>query len=299
MDPTPEGLLPLALSNWIKAGNCVAFVGAGFTMPLGFPSWKQLMTNLVEYSKAQIHSLDERRAVENAERYVAAGNLPAAAGEIRELLTRTDFSVFINRQFSTREREAAASDEAKERMRLRLRSLVSVPWAGIVTTNFDDYIRADRFDWRAHGNDPDLGHILSRREPFLIKLHSGKWASDVVLTNEDYYETYLPNGRSSGVREFLKALMLSHQIVFIGSSLEDRLLDVRRELYQSFKGHLPNAWALVPETNDLLARKSLLLRDHQVQLITYPIELPSQPDHWCVDRFLELAAECSHKPAVS
>lgn len=293
MEPKPEELLPLPLQGWIKAGNCVAFVGAGFSMPLGFPSWHQLMENLLEYSSRHIQSSEKERVLANAAKHIASGSLPSAASELKRLLTKADFSVFLNQQFSTRVREATADEAEKERMRRRLRWLVSAPWAGIVTTNFDDYIRADGFDWRASGNDPDLGHILSRREPFLVRLHSGNWSSDVVLTDEDYYEAYLSNGRSPGVREFLKALMLTHQMVFIGSSLEDRVLDVRRELHHSFKGYLPNAWVLAPATDDNMARQELMLREHQVQTIIYPVDFPSRSSHWCVDRFLELAAACA------
>jgi len=288
-------LLPRPLRGWLEKGRCVAFVGAGFSMPLGFPSWQGLMENLLKYAKEHSQSSDKANVLAEAERQISKGQIVEAAGKLKHLLTKSEFSVFLNKQFSTRCREALAPVEAKERMRTRLQSLINTPWAGIVTTNYDDYIRADGFDWRANGTDPDLGHILSRQEPFLVKLHSGNWLSDVVLTSVDYYETYLSNGRSPGVVQFLKALMLTHYVVFIGSSLENRLLDVRRDLHQTFKGYLPNAWALVPATQDNLDRRDAMLKENDIKLITYPTDIASQPPHWCVDRFLELAAQ-SRKP---
>ena len=252
------------------------------------------MVNLLEYARKHVHSTNKDEVLTRAQRLIAAPRLTDAAALMKQLLTKAEFSVFLKEQFSTSAREVAATTEAKERMHARLQNLIRVPWAGILTTNFDDYIRADGFDWRANGTDPDLGHILSRNEPFLVRLHSGDWHSDTVLTSEDYYQTYLNDGKVPGLRLFLKAVMLSYQVVFIGASLEDRVLDVRRELHQTFRGYLPNAWALVPGTQENLDRRDAFFTEHEIKLLPYPVTIPSRPDYWCVDRFLELAAQGSN-----
>lgn len=259
-------------------------------MPLGFPSWHGLLQNLLVYAKDNSHPDTSGMILESARRQISRGHFVEAADKLKGLISKSDFSVFLNQQFSTRQRELTASGEVKDRMKSRLQNLLSIPWAGIITTNFDDFIRGDGFDWRVNGTDPDLGHLLSRGEPFLVKVHSGDWQSSVILTSEDYYETYLSDGRSPGVRLFLKAVMLNYHVLFIGSSLENRILDIRRELHQAFRGYLPNAWALVPASEENLDRQADLLAEHQLKLITYPVGLEGYPSHWCVDYFLELAA---------
>ena len=41
--PVPEGLI-----NTIQAGDCVAFVGAGFSAAAGLPQWGELLNRLAE-----------------------------------------------------------------------------------------------------------------------------------------------------------------------------------------------------------------------------------------------------------
>jgi hypothetical protein len=40
--------LPAHLISEVRRGHCVAFVGAGFSMPAGFPSWDGLLRKMLE-----------------------------------------------------------------------------------------------------------------------------------------------------------------------------------------------------------------------------------------------------------
>lgn len=288
-------IFPSSLKRSIETGSVVAFVGAGFTMPLGFPNWSGLLKNLLAFVRGRHLSKDEQKKIGHCERLVKSGQLAEAANELKRLITPTDFSLFLGEQFSVRRREESVDETVRERMRARLRHLTTSPWAGIVTTNFDEYIRASGFDFRANGSDPELGHLLSHREPFYVKLHSGAWQSDVVLTSEEYFEAYLQGQRAPTLPHFLRALMLSYQLVFIGCSLEHRILEIRKELSQIYRGLLPYAWALVPKTRENTERAESLKRDFQIQLITYPTTNGSDPPHSAVDHFLELASGCTRR----
>lgn len=286
-------IFPTSLKRSLEAGSVVAFVGAGFTLPLGFPTWSGLLKNLLEFVRECHLTKEERKKTEQCERMIRAGKLAEGANELKRLITPTDFSLFLTEQFSKRRREQAADESVRERMRIRLKHLTTSSWAGIVTTNFDDYIEASGFDFRANGDDPDLGNLLSRREPFYVKLHSRAWQSDVVLTSEDYFSAYLQGQKAPTLPHFLRAMILSHQIVFIGCSLEHRILEVRKELSQIYSGRLPYAWALVPKTRENTERAEMLKRDFQIQLITYATTCDPLPPHSAVDRFLEIASSCA------
>ncbi len=288
-----DELLPAPIRDSVCRGKVVAFVGAGFTMPLGFPGWQALLDNLVGFCRARVHSVDEKKKLVHCQRLVRSGQLIEAAGELKRLITPVEYSVFIREQFNFRRREDASPSAITDRMTKRHHHLINTPWAGIVTTNFDDYIRPGAIDWRAKGNDPLLGSILANAEPFYVKLHTGRWDEDVVLTSEDYLDAYFESDRLPTLPHFLRALMLSHQLIFIGCSLEHRILELRLKLSHVFKGMLPLAWALVPKSKANTDRADLLKRDYQIQLITYPVNEPGKEPHDAVDRFLKLAAHCS------
>lgn len=285
-------LFPPPLRQSVERGIMVAFIGAGFTMPLGFPNWSGLLENLATFCVGRIRTNEEKEKLAACKRQIKAGKLKDAAVVLKGLLAPADYDVFLNEQFNIRKREQAATPDARKRMERRLCHLTHAPWAGIVTTNFDDYIRSTGFDWRAHAEDPVLGHILSRREPFYVKLHSGKWQSDLVLTSEDYLNAYLKGQKTPMLPDFLRALMLSHHMVFIGCSIEHSILEIRQSLSHVFSGALPLAWALVPETQANVDSAEKLKNEHQIQIITYNPDLDGKPPHSAVDKFLELAAKC-------
>ena len=191
-------------------------------MPLGFPNWSGLLGNLATFCMGRVRTSEEKETLDACKRQIKAGKLKDAAGALKKLLAPADYSVFLNEQFNIHKREQAATPDARMRMERRLLHLTRAPWAGIVTTNFDDYIRTSGFDWRAHAEDPALGHILSQREPFYVKLHSGKWQTDIVLTSEDYLTAYIKGQKTPMLPRFLDALMLSYPLVFIGSPSSTR-----------------------------------------------------------------------------
>lgn len=287
-----NGLFPSPLRESLERRLAVAFVGAGFTMPLGFPNWYGLLENLTTFCAARVRSNEEREKLAACKRQIKAGKLKDAAGALKGLLASADFSIFINEQFNTRKHEQTVASEVRERMERRRHNLTRAPWAGIVTTNFDDYIGMPGFSWRAHGAHPALGHILSHREPFFVKLHSDEWQRDLVLTSEEYLNAYIHGEKTPKLPHFLQALMLSYHLVFIGCSIEHSILEIRQRVSHIFDRMLPMSYALVPKTQENTDSAEKLKHEHQIQLITYKPDMARKPPHSAVDRFLELAAKC-------
>jgi hypothetical protein len=140
---------------------------------------------------------------------------------------------------------------------------------------------------RSGGDDPRLGAVLSASALFFVKIHGSINAGNIVFGTEDYDRTYVTTPQMSS---FLTALMLRYHLVFIGCSLEDELLRLRRKLSFDFKGQIPTAYALLSGDDHNRHRETWLREHAQIETVLY-----SQLDrsHVSVDQFLRQAAACS------
>jgi hypothetical protein len=245
-----------------------------------------------------------RAAIENS-RFDIAGSL------LRDLLLPSDFDETIQQEFGNR-RLANASKSSREAQLRRLRYLTRGPWAGIVTTNYDSLIEtalaeqilggnsmesidddAAGFQQRevaiVQGDDSRIGTILARPPAggFFVKIHGSISGVDVVLSTEDYGRTYLGSPRTTS---FLTALMLRYHLVFVGCSLEDELVRLRRKLASEFARVIPAAYALLPATETNRQRANWLRDSAMIECIMYPAV---DHDHHAVEGFLEEAASCT------
>jgi hypothetical protein len=139
------------LLDEIRRGNCVAFVGAGFSAAAGLPSWPALLRVMADAlpgdvsagSRATIDRLLESPAhASNRELEMAAQLLFDALGEqqCRVLL-----------------RDALRKDALPPAMQRRLKHLFGIPFRAIVTTNFDPLIAGVAPDPAAYRRLPDAG----------------------------------------------------------------------------------------------------------------------------------------------
>lgn len=279
-------VVPEDLQVSLRKGRCVAFVGAGFSRPCGMPDWSELISALLEYAQRKCISESDCRRLDACRRQLAQRELVSAAEELRNLLQPAEYSIFLRQQFDKR-RFYDAPPLVRQRMDARLRNLVNAPWAGVITTNFDELI--DDYCngwWRFSGDDRALGYVLSRGERFYVRLHCTGWPSKVVLTREDYDKVYLPNAERRTIQPFLRAVTQSYQLVYIGCSLEDRLLDLRKDVYSIFGGEIPPAYALLPDSQQNRDRSQQLNQAFAIRTILYQVEAGPSPEHQAVDDFL-------------
>jgi len=227
------------------------------------------------------------------------------------MLLPSDFDEVLQQEFGARKLAEASWERRRAQLR-RLRGLTRGPWAGIVTTNYDALIETalaerivggtssqmdtpqssgfyDRDVAIVQGDDSRLGAILARPPAggFLVKIHGSISGANVVISTEDYGRTYLAAPRMTS---FLTALMLRYHLVFIGCSLEDELVRLRRRLAIEFSRVIPPAYALMPDTALNLERINWLRNNALVECLTYS---PEDGQHRFVDDFLDEAAACT------
>jgi hypothetical protein len=291
-DPAPATSLdlvklPRTLQQSVALGNCVAFVGAGFSKMAGMPSWQELLQILWDQANDQAISSGNPDSLLICKQCIDAGEFLIAASEIRETLHVSDVNRVISNQF----REARLNEmppKARGLMLARMEALSKGPWAGIITTNYDSLIERGLADHCPKSvayvltPDGDLGLALNRtgmKEIFFVKIHGTINTGTIVLTSEEYQDAYFKNSKISN---FLIAAMMTYNFVFIGSSIEDEILRIRQRLCADYGGGVPLAYALMPATEANVRKSRWLLKNARIQVILYP-----SGRHEALDELLE------------
>lgn len=274
----PSGVRPIEnqLIEDIRAGNCVAFVGAGFSAAAGLPSWHTLLKTMAAElvrdgateATSAIETLLSTRTSVSSHEFEVAGQLlfdQLAEGRCRELLRR-----------------ALRPQGLPEAMQTRLKHLLGIPFRAIVTTNFDPILagvapgpeayrrllRAPQpSPWREAIAEAALGKHIGKAgwdaiDRPIIQLH-GTLDDDetMVFTRAQYRRRLYANPAYLTV---LRALFATSSVLFLGYSLKDAYLnELRAELVEALQGEpqrgqgrspsaeKPLAWAVLEDVSDV------------------------------------------------
>jgi SIR2-like domain len=225
------------------------------------PLWEDLLLRLAKALKKHPSHPD---LIQYAEDCIGKGQLPRAASAISRAGIPQDVMSELKAFFS-RKHFNNADPASKREMQLRLETLTSLPWAGYITTNYDtlitDYFSnvGRPFDNICNGPADNLGRAMKSSErPFFIHLHGAVGSGNLILTEEDYDDAYLG---SSSMNNFLAAILLRYTLVFIGTQVEDRFVELRRHLQLLFQRKAKGLTAdLIPPEYVLLAHPQEALR---------------------------------------
>lgn len=249
-----EEEIPRSLIDSVLAGDCVAFVGAGFSAAAGFPSWKSL---LFELSQDPDVPGTSRRYLQQILEKGSAHAFDEAAQLLEDCLGREPFRIALEKKFRY-------SDQADSSMSRRLRLLHGIPFRSVLTTNFDSTLE---------GKVPGAGsyreHLRKQPDPWwsarfwdtgptpILKLHGDlRHPHSVVLSRRSYRQLLYgqPNYQA-----FLRALFAQRTILFLGFSFTDAYLNELRSealaLLGDGKGdEAPIAYALVNDAPALMRK---------------------------------------------
>ncbi|HLT36165.1 MAG TPA: SIR2 family protein [Enhygromyxa sp.] len=296
-DPRANSMVcPRHLSEEIVAGNCVAFVGAGFSAAARLPAWTELLRELAGEVGESL-----RRAIEGAldrdtgadGRYLAAQLLEDGLGRAR-LVERL------------RERLVVPREQLGPTMVRRLQILRRIPFRAILTTNFDNmlagevasrdtYVAALRPQrhrwWERH-------FWVDHEGPPVLEIHGDLSLADaeqqLVLTRRDYRRRLY---QDPGYQTFLRTVLSTRTVLYLGFSFTDAYLnELRSEILHllDFRhGSFPVAYAVVADS-PLEVRE--FYRHHEgIELLDFRIgEHPDGGrDFSGFDRWLEAIYEAS------
>lgn len=316
MNPPATEIDPRLLED-IRAGNCVAFVGAGFSAAAGLPSWPELVRRVADAlppDERAAHRATIDQLMGPSDRHYSHRELEMAA----QLL----FDAIGEERCRHLLRDALRSDRVPPAMQLRLKHLLGIPFRAIVTTNFDPLLpgvppdavayrrllRTDRLGpWReatlraALGLSADPSDTLDTPDRPVVQLH-GTLVHDatLVFTRAQYRRRLYA---SPAYLTVLKALLATSTVLFLGYSMRDAYLnELRAELIEAFQttgpaafdptgdapvpGMLrrPLAWAVLEDVSDVA--RAYYERHEGLGVLPYDTG-PDHRDHGGFDAILE------------
>jgi hypothetical protein len=249
-----------ALSGLLRAGRVTPFVGAGLTIPCGYPGWSSFLL-----SEAEPLGIDT-----SVREDIAGGAFEEAAERL--LVAQGGF------QFDRRIQHVYGQSRA---IKGPVRHLPRLVPHSVITTNFDDTIERLFLD-QQRSLTPVIGsrfaalsHAMFGTAPYLIKLHGdARDSADRVLTKSEYDQQY--GSELPWTAELPKALIRlfsSTSLLFIGSGLSmDRTMAVLREAIKVPAA--PTHFAIVEAPKDvtMLAERRRQLGEMRIAPIWYPHE---------------------------
>lgn len=222
------------------------------------------------------------------ERLMEQKRFPELAGHCRESLGRDRFQTLVQRALQPTQTLPATHAD-----------MVKIPFACVVTTNFDRLIEEayTRWDDRGVPRAPtgselaEHGTLLLDRAFFVLKAHGDLLRPEtMIFTADDYRRVIHANPAFQAV---LSGILLTHAVLFVGYSLSDTnfrlLLDNQLTV---FNGNVPPRFALLDGVES--AERDILWRTAKLRTLAYP-----RGQHQEVGRFLQaLAAHFAPERAV-
>lgn len=207
-----RALLKEFVSSWGRHRYPVLFAGAGLSknakprpdraVESGFSSWNQLLDDM----KLRLSGGDKS----------LVGQLSSDALRLAEIFERQFgrpalFDIVLKHVPN----EDYVPGEVHE-------LLAQLPWAAVVTTNYDDLIERAferRRTVRRVISDQDLTQQRSLDDLLIVKLHGDLSVRDSIVLTEEDYRSY--SSRRPGLSIKVRQLLTEHPLLFVGFSLAD------------------------------------------------------------------------------
>jgi tetratricopeptide (TPR) repeat protein len=239
----------------------VPFVGAGLSMPMGFPSWVGFLKDLA----AECGKSDDVLAE------LAEGEYEEAAETVEQGLGPAIFNKRVAHTFGKRRSQECELQGAV----LALPKLAAGP---VVTTNFDRILErvfaefGSPFEHVVWGSQVDsMRQAISENKPFLLKIHGdAEERSGRVLTKSEYDKHYAP-GDPDGLPAQLGRVFQGRTLLFVGCSLgNDRTMDVLFDVLRQASGLEHFAIIGKPASDDEFFANQRRLGERGILPIWYP-----------------------------
>ncbi|KJU81301.1 hypothetical protein MBAV_006508 [Candidatus Magnetobacterium bavaricum] len=234
-----------ALKKVIKDGQAIAFVGAGCSMPLGYPSWDGLIQKMQdEIVKKQPKAKDMMDMLSKGiDRLYNAGECKRFMGP--------EYHAFMEREFKPKPSKTHTREHE---------IIIELPFYNYMTSNYDicldyayRYVKNSKPCCFTYNDTQILAkycRVTKKSQKKILHIH-GKYDNidKIVLTEDDYKEHYKDDFIGP-----LSSIITARSIVFIGSGIEDLdFLGIMKFIEHLFKGSQDSHYAIIPCLEDSYA----------------------------------------------
>ncbi|MGB4758428.1 MAG: SIR2 family protein [Candidatus Saccharimonadales bacterium] len=273
-DPRNELAIDALRRRLASNPNIYPFIGAGLSVPFGYPSWPELLRD----GAGRIAMKQE------VDDLIAQGDYEQAMSLISTELCDINYQDFLRKTFEPRV-------PGPETWSAPVRFLPALPPTPIVTTNIDSVIE-QMFDEQAVPIETIVGARKDRirvaveeRQRCLIKLHGDyRDSSDRILTLEDYSRHYGPSSqasrRSTPFQGLVQNLLAGNSFLFLGFGMEERTKKLLLSIAKS--GGLHSHWIVLPRQAKMPSAVSEL-HEANVRTVWYDQDRPEDIGaflHW-------------------
>jgi len=225
-----ESFIPSSLIHDLRAGNVLAWIGAGLSIGIGYPSWETLICKMAEnIDSAQWGNSDlQDWAIKTA------GNAPEWVAEVLSQTNRKEYCDALLSEFGQNIKKTSDTHAL----------LALLPFRGYITTNYDALIEnsIEIFtNYKPYVYTSSNAKALLTKElnqKFVYKVHGSikEGMKDVILTETDYY-ALLHDGVYGKI---ISSMLSKYTLVGFGYSLRDRdFRSILNERYELFKNDCP------------------------------------------------------------
>lgn len=263
------------LKESYRRGAVIPFLGAGMSIPSGYPGWTEFLRQLRNETRVSEEDLND---------LLSKGKYEEAAQVLADDMPAGSFDEAIESAFGSDERLAGP-----------INLFPYIFDTSVITTNFDNVIKRCYEVADLHFSETLLGasarelpKLLGQGSKVLVKLH-GKFnsANDRVLTYLEYQRHY---GEQPCLRTVIEAIC-TRTLLFVGCSLSvDRTIlalirHSKEKGYDVATRHY--AFLSIGECEDRLAR-----RDELAKANIFPIWYPAEDGHdECIEALLRKLVE--------
>lgn len=241
----------------------VPFVGAGMSIPFGYPGWQSFLEE--QAGKGGVEK--------KVQRLLNKGKFEEAASDVLAARGYRAFHDAIQATFAPNKLDT-------QKVQAAVSLLPSIAGGPVVTTNFDHVLERvfdqagcpfERIIW---GAKMDLAaEAIVRNRRFLIKLHGdADDSTDRILTLSDYQKYYGKRPSAPALSlplpRLLQQVVLGRALLFLGSSLNrDRTVSVLARLARDFRAVAHYA---IVEQGDPFHERARYLSELNIRPIWYP-----------------------------
>lgn len=262
--------IPNDLIQSILEGKSIAFCGAGLSNSIKrtngktLPTWTALLKELLDNSISDNYKY--AGFYDDIIKAISEDKLLMVAQEIEDTISKNDLTKYLRRIFL--DRGLKPNDNH--------RSLVKIPFTGILTTNYDTLIEG-AYTVQNEGRLPvvltqeDLDKIpnpLRLKDEFVFKIHGDiNRPETIVLSSHDYQNLLF---RVPAYRSFLETLFTVNTVLFIGFGLSDPDVDNMLERLAGIYSRTNDYhYALVSKNKFSEFEKKRLAMDKRILTIEY------------------------------